>query len=90
MSRQAAPATPPNAPPAISPDAMITPRSSMREPRAPPTFSDRLPRKCARNPPTSAGVFSSGGRYIPSAKINAGTPNISMLRAMAAPAANRM
>ena len=33
----------------------------------------RLSRKCARKPPTSAGVFSSSGRYIPSAKINAGT-----------------
>jgi hypothetical protein len=69
---QAAPRTPPSAPPAISPEAMITPRSRICALLA-AGFSERLPRKCERNPPTSAGVFSSSGRYMPSAKTMEGT-----------------
>src|ERR1039458_10730452 len=38
MRPQGAPRTPPNAPPAIRPDAMITPRSLMRNQRSPPFF----------------------------------------------------
>jgi hypothetical protein len=55
--------------------AMITPRSRIREPRAPSAFSDRLLGKCAGNPPTRAGVFNSSGGYIPRAKINACAEN---------------
>ena len=68
---------------------MITPRSRMPAPRRPPMRS-AFAHQCARNPPTSAGVFNSSGRYMPSAKISAGTPSISMMSAIAAPAPNNM
>src|SRR5664279_5810897 len=40
-------------------------------------------------PPTSAGVFSSSGRYIPSANVSAGTLTISKMIAIAAPVPKR-
>ncbi len=77
--------TPPSAPPAISPEAMMTPRSRMRLPGSPPVFSERLFRKWDRNPPTSAGVLSSSGKYMPRAKMSEGWPSISRISVIMAP-----
>src|SRR6476661_8064676 len=55
--RRPAPKTPPRAPPAISPEAMMTPRSRMVRPSSPPTRSARRVSQCERKPPTSAGVL---------------------------------
>ena len=50
----------------------MTPRSRIERPSSPPIRTERFVRKCARKPPTRAGVFNSSGRYIPSAKVRAG------------------
>ena len=69
---------------------MTIPRSRIEAPRSPPVASAFLFRKWTRKPPTRAGVLSSSGRYMPSAKMRAGTPSISIITAITAPAPKRM
>ena len=72
----------------MKPDARITPRSLIVRPRSPPVRSARRSTLCAMKPPTSAGRFSSSGRYIPSAKVSGETLSSSIITAIMAPTPN--